>query len=794
MTFPQIRPLTLALALVLARSLSPAQEIHAPVHPDAHPPPAAPGTLDPQPAAAKLKAETPAGPEADQAKARPQAPRPAYQGPFLLASDLFEGDSSLHQTSLVNVSDDYQLGPGDQMILYVFGSATFEASLVVDRAGSITIPKVGGAHVAGLRLGDARRVVQRLVNSLYSSSRVDLQFSKTRDVRVFILGEVCSPGSYVMPSLTSLLNVLASAGGPSPYGSYRSIQLIRAGSVIHTLDLYGLRLRGQGMESLLLRDGDTLFVPMAGIRVLFDGPFARVASSPVSKEHPGVLVELRPGESAWDALQFIGGLEPSAYQRLITMQRTDPKGVVSVENLPIEEAFLRAKPLFTGDKVVGLAQAEWTGGVVRVAGHVKVPGTFAHRPGLRLAELLREPDQLLPDTYMERGEIVRTRDDGSTQLLVFNVGQALRGDPAQDLALEPRDRIELTKVEDLRPKRTVRILGPFPGAGTFDWHEGMRAADLIFAAGVPNLNADRFYAELAHLDPAGQPASEVVRLDLARLLYSPDRPAPGLQDPAVNMPLRAFDQVTLYEIPNFKLHHTVTISGQVRRPGPYTLTDQHFTLRQLIERAGGLTPDAMPRGGIFLRSSLRDKNLTEEQLKKVGVKDLDPTAQGINEILGRLSETKRAKDSGALLSSPVLHSLAEGKSSRLVVDFDAALKGDPKRDVELLDGDQIIIPRQAESAYVVGEVASPFSTFRVGRGDKVKDLVKLAGGFTRNADRGQVRLLKADGRILDSGVMRQTIEPGDAVLVPQRFRLNTSWQDNLQALTPLALILNAINR
>ena len=159
-----------------------------------------------------------------------------------------------------------------------------------------------------------------------------------------------------------------------------------------------------------------------------------------------------------------------------------------------------------------------------------------------------------------------------------------------------------------------------------------------------------------------------------------------------------------------------------------------------------------------------------------------------------MSETKRTKETGALLDSPVLHNLAEGKSNRLVVDFEAALRGDPRRDVELLDGDQIIIPRKADSAYVVGEVASPFATFRVQEGDSVKDLVKLAGGFTRNADRGQVRLLKADGRIIDTLVLRQTVEPGDAVLVPQRFRLNTSWQDNLQALTPLALILNSIRR
>ena len=307
------------------------------------------------------------------------------------------------------------------------------------------------------------------------------------------------------------------------------------------------------------------------------------------------------------------------------------------------------------------------------------------------------------------------------------------------------------------------------------------AADLVFAAGIPKLNADRYYAELAHLDPQGQP-SQVIKLDLARLLYTVDGPAPGLQDPGVNPPLRPFDQITLYEIPNFKLHHTVTISGQVARPGPYVLTENHFTLRQLIERAGGLSPEAMPKGGIFLRKALREKDLNESDLKKAGVEEKDPTGQGINEILQRLSETKRSKD-GGLLSSPVLHDLLDGTANRLIVDFEAALRGDPRRDVELLDGDQIIIPRQAQSAYVVGEVASPFATFRAQPGDKVRDLIRMAGGFTRNADRGEVRLLKADGRITDTWTMG-----------PQRFRTNTTWQETLLALTPLALIYNAVSR
>jgi protein involved in polysaccharide export with SLBB domain len=769
-------------------ALAPARPSAPPSKP-AEAAPAPPAPPPPQPAAEDAGAK---GEDADAVKEL-KALRKAYAGPWILGSDLFTGPWSFRQSPGASVSDEYRLGAGDEMTLYVFGSATLEVPLTVDRTGTLAIPKVGSARVGGLRLGDARRVLARMVNTLYGGSRVDLQFSKTRDVRIFILGEVYRPGSYLVPSLTSLLNALALSGGPSPTGSYRSLQLLREGSVVQTLDLYALRLKGHGMESVLLRDGDTLFVPMQGTQVRLEGAFTRVASAPVVKDAPGVLVELKAGETAWDAVQFIGGLLPSASQSLLSLRRTRAGGTVDVENLLLDSEHLKARGLFPGDVLGAFARAEWKENQVEVAGHVQVPGTFAFRPGLTLADLLAEPAQVRPDTYLERGQIIRTRGDGSTELLSFNVGLALARDPRHNLGLEPRDKVELVQVEALRLKRTVKIRGPFTTPGTFDWHDHMRASDLLFQAGIPELRADRYYAELAHLSPHGEP-SAVLKLDLSRLLYGEAHAPAGLDQLDVNPLLRPYDQITLYELPDFKVHRTVTISGQVRRPGPYVITEKHFTLHQLLERAGGLTEEAMIKGGIFLRDSLREKDLTEGQLKKAGVQGTDPTGNGINEILARLSETKRAKDTGELLASPVLHGLANGSTTRMVVDFQAALKGDARRDVEMLDGDLVVIPRQADSAYVVGEVASPFATFRVQRGDAVKDLIRLAGGFTRNADQGEVRLLKADGRILDRGTLYEAVEPGDAVLVPQRFRVNSTWQDTLSSLTPMALVLNAIAR
>lgn len=717
--------------------------------------------------------------------------RAAYKGPFVLGSDLFNlPGQRLPLPSQAAVSDDYQLGVGDQLMLFAYGSATFEVPLTVDRRGDVAVPRVGTIHVAGQSLAIARAAVATLVRKNFSNTTVDLQFLKIRDVRVYVLGEVFVPGAYVMPSLTSLVGALTYSGGPTAAGSYREIRVIRDGKVIQEADLYPLRLDGIGAGNLQLKDGDTIFVPLAGAKVLMQGEFKRVSLAPPNKDFPGVLVELKPGETAREALGYIGGLMPLAYPNLITLERHQPSGVVEVTDLSVDGGSLAKVPLFLGDVLRAMPRVDPTEQLITLGGHVRVPGVFAYRKGMTVKDALQNPGQILPDTYLGRGQIVRTREDLSTELLSFDVAKALQGESSDNLALEPKDSLQLYSVNDLRLPRRVSVLGPFTHPGDFEWHEHMRAADLIFQAGIPRLNANRYYAELAHFSADGKPGP-VEKLDLQKLLFTEDAQASGLGNPSINPELKPYDQITLYELPDFKVHKTVTLSGQVERPGPYTLESDHVTLSQIIARAGGLTADAMPSAGIFLRSGLNARDLSADQLKASGSKN-DPTLQDVNGILDRLNERKVGKLDGRLLQNPVLHGLATGALNRMVVDFADALKGDPKWDVELQDGDQIIVPRKVDTAYVVGEVTSPFASFKVHDGVKVRRLLDWAGGPTRNADTWNIRLLKADGRILDSWVMRKEVEPGDVLLVPQKFRPLSAWQDNLAALTPLAIILNTL--
>ena len=816
--------------------------------------------------------------EDDLADGQIQALKAREPGPPRFAADLFAIPIRKVGATEGGIADDYVLGTGDRINLFVFGGATFELPVQVDGRGEIVIPKVGAVKVGGLALSAARHAVEALVGRTFSRSRVDLQVTRLREIRVFVMGEVYRPGNYRVPSLSSLVNVLGLAGGPTAMGSYRDIRVIRAGRPLHSLDLYPLRAEGLGNVNLTFQSGDILFVPMASSRILLKGAFQRLvlqpppgpaesrddpAGEPVAlsdaarlalrrasadrdgkpgepkglgaaplqrpaggeepppwtgagdqglpgwferaegqdESLPTMQFEIRPGETVADAVRWAGGLVAEAFLGNLSLRRVDARGVLKVLDVPAEPGAMAAMGLQKGDVLSALIRRQRLEEVVSVRGWVRVPGTFARGAGLRVGQLLARDQQVLPDTYLARGEIQRTLPDGGSRFLAFDVAEALRGTPGHDLPLADLDKVTLFRKDSLRQQETVTILGPVTRPGAYPFQRGMRVADLLFRAGLPLKRANALTAELARHRSGG--SSAIRDLDLARLTSTEDTSPVDLRDDAANPPLEPDDLLSLFEKPGYRVHRVVRVSGEVARPGSYALENSRQGILELVRRAGGVTASAMPAAGILVRQvgdgprpepddqagGRRNPGASE----KAGTRP-DPTGMAINEILDRLSETKRDAREGRLLRTPILHGLGSGKLNRLVVDFPAILAGRAEADLELADGDEIIIPRMTDGAFVVGETASPFASYKLSGRTTVKALLSRAGGTTRNADTRNIRLLKADGRILDAWVLGRTVEPGDAVLVPQRILRDTTWQDNLNALTPVGLLLNALRR
>jgi protein involved in polysaccharide export with SLBB domain len=829
------------------------------------------------------------------------------------AADLFETRQFGFGLTDGGISEDYVLGVGDRLQMNVFGSANQEVPLQVDGRGGVVIPRVGTVPVAGMTLAKARAALQAKVGQMFSRSTVDLAVTKLREVRIFVLGEVYKPGSFLVPNLTSIVNALGLSGGPTAIGSFREIRVLRGGKLVHAVDLYPLRAEGLGNLNFGFQNGDTLFVPLVQNQVQLEGGFTRVVasvlgptpgqndgdesqgSSPEQRrlareiktldaqlapaprvvglgpardagvpepgsapaltatsradlealrielksqlanlrikgrgdqriepdtgegmahvaseaegqaawlsrwmltgKAPVMLFEMLPGETVKDALRFAGGFALQAFSGSVTLRRVAATGALEVTDVGAEAMARTA--LQRGDALTALPLRDQSGGAVTVSGWTRVQGAFAWTQGQRIGDFLKRLAQVLPDTYMERGELVRTLPDHSKQYLAFNLSKALAGDAQHNLPLQARDAIELYRVGDMRLQRTLTVVGPVTRQGTYEFLDGMRASDLVFRAGLPLLSANRYIAELTHVRD-GKPA-EIRKLDLTRLISTEFASPVDLKDDLLNPLLEPFDLLSIYAKTDYRQHRTVLLSGQVVRPGSYEVDAAGTTLKDIVARAGGLTPDAMPSAGIFLRSLVKASGEKARASVLAGVQGGDPTANGINEILSRLNEKKlvnapNSPQNGTLQQTPILHNLQAGGLNRLVVNFPAMLAGDPAAQVDLLDGDEIVIPRKTDVAYVVGEAASPFAAFKAAPGMTVKDLLNMAGGPTRNADMWNMRLLKADGRILDSWLNRKSVEPGDALLIPQRIHRDVTWQENLSALTPLAIMVNAVKK
>jgi len=525
-------------------------------------------------------------------------------GPRRFASDLFDMRQLPGNVTEGGIADDYVLGIGDQLQVNAVGSVNFQVPAQVDGKGEVLIPKVGAVKVAGLTLGKARAAVRNKVVANFSRATVDLSVTDLRQVRVFILGEVYLPGGYLVPSLSSQVNVLSLAGGPKASGSFREIRVVRGGKVIHTLDLYPLRADGLGNMNYYLQSGDVVFVPLAFVPIMLEGSFVRVMAKDPDQQPPQIIktdttieqavgtpsvvlpdavtpeqkamqtikkeqeakaatpareakkeakinaavaalpimqFELLPGEKASRALQFAGGLLPEAYQDILAIRRQDKDGLTTVTDLPI--ANLGTIEPKRGDVLSAYPRRDRVTRVISIMGWVRVEGSFARPDGLRVGDLLKRDNQILPDTYLGRGEIVRTLDDGSTKYLAFNVGKAIEGIASENLLLEDRDHIELFKRDRMRLAKVVRLTGPFTMQGEFPFHEGMRAADLVFQAGVPDKSANQYYGELAR-SRYGKP-SQVFHLDLDKLISTEASSPVDFKDDKVNPLLQEDDHISV---------------------------------------------------------------------------------------------------------------------------------------------------------------------------------------------------------------------------------------------------------
>jgi protein involved in polysaccharide export with SLBB domain len=685
----------------------------------------------------------------------------------------------------VPVSADYLTGPGDTLVLNVWGSVEGTYELTVTRSGEVFLPKGGPVKVAGVPFGKLQEVFRSRMAKEYRDFDLSVNMGKLRTIKVFVVGEVASPGDYSLSSLSTLLNALSAAGGPTKNGSLRNIQLRHADRADETVDLYEFFTRGDKSRDIRLSSGDTIFVPVIG----------RIAAISGNVKRPAIY-ELREEKNLKDLLALAEGITATGY-----LQRVQISRVVANENKKVID--LNLNSMATGKPLDALAAAVEIQDldIVRVfpinnllrdhfslEGHIDRPGYYALQPGMRLSGILNR-EHLLPEYYPGFLEVTRlVPPDLSPQKIVVGLEAVLARDPAQDLEIREFDVIRVFSRLELDRQAKVKVAGEVQKPGEYRLYKEMTIRDLLIQAGYPTPSAYLASAELNRLKKSKDKVTTFpLSINLAEALTG---------NPQANIPLEPFDELTVKKLPDWaeETERYVTLSGEVKFPGVYPIYKGE-RLCSVIDRAGGLTDKAYLHGAKFSRESLRQQQQKQmdESLARAEEEILKKQAQlaVVAASKEELDATKAAME-GLKRTIEILKSKrAEG---RLLIHVSSL--EDLQRecaDLELKGGDSLHIPSNPKAVSILGQVYNPASVLFSPRQDIGYYLGKV-GGPNDNAEEGEIYLVKMDGTVVSrkqsSGFlyfnrfMASSVDSGDAIIVPQRYE-KIAWMRELKDITTI---------
>jgi len=715
--------------------------------------------------------------------------------------DVFESTESLFEPVTAGpVPPDYVLGPGDSIRVQLFGNINGIYEFEVTRDGILNLPELGPVTVAGLPFSEFRTDLHQRVQEMLIGTQVSVTMGRLRTIRIFVLGDANRPGSYVVSSMATISSALYKSGGISDIGSLRNIQLKRQGQLVARLDLYDLLLNGDTSGDRRLQSGDVIFIPPVGNTVGVGGAVRRPA-----------IYELDGQTNVSEVIRFAGGLLPEAYPDAARLERISASKGRIVISVDADSADGAAIGVTGGDTlVIPEVLADLNDSVI-LAGHVQRPGPYQWRPGMRLTDLIPTALDLIPGA--DADYVLIRREDGATRrvhVISAKLSQAwTKRESPENIALQARDTIHVFSLAFGRqrvispilaelqlqssfgePFGQVQVAGRVRASGTYPLEPGMRVSDLIRAGGNLAEEAYTLEAELTRYAVVNNAfrATDVIDIELDAILR-------GVE--SADVILSAHDHLSISTIPKWDSEWAVTLEGEVRFPGVYRVR-RGETLRQVLDRAGGLTDEAFPAGSIFLRESLRQRE--QEQIDLLARRlEADLISLSLQNVGTGGSETL---STGTVLLEQLRSAEPVG---RLVIDLDQLAARAPTEelvdDIDLRNGDRLLVPIQSQVVTVIGEVQQNTSHLYQ-TGLSRDDYLEMSGGITRRADKKLIYVVRASGAVVTGKRSRwfgsrggTDIRPGDTIVAPletDRIRALTFWTQVTQILYQSALAVAAI--
>jgi len=653
------------------------------------------------------------------------------------------------------VGPDYLLGPEDNIIIDLWGKINQHYDLSVDRDGKIVIPELGTIYVWGKTFDQAKDLLKESIDKNYTNVYFNLSLGKLRNISVFVLGEVKNPGVYNFNSLSTILYALFRAGGPTYTGSLRNIYLIRDKKFKVTFDLYDLLTKGDSTSNERLQAGDTVFIP----------PIGKVAAISGNIKRPGIY-ELKGTATLAELIDMAGDVTPAAYLQHIQLVRIDEYKQKVVEDLEFKnfaEIQKKANEIIIkdGDLILIAGIPPFKHNFVTIVGNVIRPGEYGIFDQMKVSNLIKQANGILPETYMERGEILRFKSDYTRIPISFNVDAVLRGGP-DDLILQEWDIVRIYSTYEIFPLPKVTIAGEVNKPGTYRYTDGMFISDLLFAAKELKDLASLTNAELFRWNFKKGKPPEIITLDLTPIIVDKDKTKDILLEKGDYLFIRP--KIDLLE------SRTVTVSGEFKFPGIYAIT-RGETLSSLIKRAGGFSNQAFLEGAIFSRESVKglQQSMIDKLIKAQERAILEEEAFLVTSILS--DQEKELRTRALEYQRKALNIMASRTpKGRVIIDLQAIING--KSDILLEKNDSITVPSVPDWVLVTGTVYNPESVAFVP--GKTRDYyLKAVGGPTKLADADDIYIIKASGRVESSSTGYGNISQGDIIVVPENDYSNT---------------------
>ncbi len=684
----------------------------------------------------------------------------------------------------VPLGPDYVVGSGDTLTINMWGGMTQSIVRAVGRDGQILLPEAGSLQVAGLPLQRAQDMIEGALKQQYRNVQVSVTVSRLRSVRVYVVGDVQRPGGYDISSLATPLSALYSAGGPTAVGSLRVVRHYRGQKLIEDIDLYDFLLHGVQKGGARFESGDTLQVPPAGTQVAVSGAVKRPA-----------IYELKPGEATLaSVLEDAGGVTAAASLSHITIERIDAnrqRETVTLKTAGSQDPQADRTAIDTfavrdGDRIYIAPILPYSERAIYLQGHVVRPGRLPYSDGMKLTDVLRSYQDMLPEPSAH-GEIVRLAPpDFHAETIAFNVPEVLIGNA--NLTLQPFDTIRIFgRYEVDSPKVTIHgeVLRP----GTYPLSKGMTATQLVQMAGGFKRDALLSSADLtSYLIEGGN------RIE-GRLATIPIGAAVNGTEPNVDVPLKPGDILTIHQITGWnEIGQSVTIKGQVKFPGSYGFQEGE-RLSSVLRRAGGMRDTAYPEGAVLIREQVREveENSRQELIRQI---QTNSAAARLGPAIGTGGDTAGTL---RLIQAQQEQAVSELKShpptGRMVIHISADINSwaNTPADPELRQGDVLTVPKRPGFVLVTGQVYNATAlTFAPGK--TAAWYLSHAGGTNGTANRKEIFVIRANGSVVgrhsggwfDPDVLSTRLDPGDVVVVPQKIIGASLFWKNLLATAQLA--------